>query len=83
MQQARDFRATDTWRVMRIMGEIIEGFDNLATVERGVSIFGFARTAPDDRMYLAAQETSLLLAVPGISFIMDAVPAHMETANNG
>src|SRR4051812_38305285 len=35
-----DFRATDTWRVMRIMGEFIEGFDNLATVERGVSIFG-------------------------------------------
>ncbi|MEP7002143.1 MAG: hypothetical protein ABI969_16760, partial [bacterium] len=36
--QSVDFRSTDTWRVMRIMGEFIEGFDNLATVERGVSI---------------------------------------------
>ena len=35
-----DFTRTDTWRVMRIMGEFIEGFDNLAKVERGVSIFG-------------------------------------------
>src|SRR6478609_8498806 len=43
-----DFTRTDPWRVLRIMGEFIEGFDNLANIERGVSIFGSARTHPDD-----------------------------------
>ena len=78
-----DFRATDTWRVMRIMGEFIEGFDNLATVERGVSIFGSARTAPDDPQYLAAEETARLLAVAGFTIITGAGPGIMEAANKG
>ncbi len=79
----RDFTRTDTWRVMRIMGEFIEGFDNLATVDRGVSIFGSARTAPDDPQYLAAQETARLLAVAGFSIITGAGPGIMEAANKG
>src|SRR5687768_994570 len=40
----KDFTRTDPWRVMRIMGEIIEGFDTLADIDRGVAIFGSART---------------------------------------
>ncbi len=83
MGERRDFRSTDTWRVMRIMGEFIEGFDNLATVERGVSIFGSARTAPDDPQYLAAQETARLLALAGFSIITGAGPGIMEAANKG
>ena len=79
----QDFRRTDTWRVMRIMGEFIEGFDNLAAVERGVSIFGSARTAPNDPQYLAAQETARLLAVAGFSIITGAGPGIMEAANKG
>jgi uncharacterized protein (TIGR00730 family) len=82
-QSLRDFRSSDTWRVMRIMGEFIEGFDNLATVERGVSIFGSARTAPDDPQYLAAQETARLLALAGFSIITGAGPGIMEAANKG
>jgi uncharacterized protein (TIGR00730 family) len=78
-----DFTRTDTWRVMRIMGEFIEGFDNLARVERGVSIFGSARTAPDDPQYLAAQETARLLAEAGFSIITGAGPGIMEAANKG
>ena len=78
-----DFTRTDTWRVMRIMGEFIEGFDNLAKVERGVSIFGSARTAPDDPQYLAAQETARLLAEAGFSIITGAGPGIMEAANKG
>ncbi|MDB4900031.1 MAG: hypothetical protein JWN53_1839, partial [Gemmatimonadetes bacterium] len=80
---AVDFTRTDTWRVMRIMGEFIEGFDNLATVERGVSIFGSARTAPDDPQYLAAEETARLLAEAGFSIITGAGPGIMEAANKG
>ncbi len=82
-RQAHDFRRTDTWRVMRIMGEFIEGFDNLAEVERGVSVFGSARTAPDDPQYLAAQETARLLALAGFSIITGAGPGIMEAANKG
>jgi uncharacterized protein (TIGR00730 family) len=78
-----DFTRTDTWRVMRIMGEFIEGFDNLAKVERGVSIFGSARTAPDDPQYLAAEETARLLAEAGFSIITGAGPGIMEAANKG
>ena len=81
--QLTDFTRTDTWRVMRIMGEFIEGFDNLATVERGVSIYGSARTAPDDPQYLAAQETARLLAEAGFSIITGAGPGIREAANKG
>ena len=78
-----DFRATDPWRVMRIMGEFIEGFDKLAKVEKGVSIFGSARTHPDDPQYLAAVEVGRLLGEKGFSVITGAGPGIMEAANKG
>lgn len=78
-----DFTRTDPWRVMRIMGEVIEGFDTLAKVERGVSFFGSARTAPDDPQYLAATATARLLAEQGFSIITGAGPGIMEAANKG
>ena len=78
-----DFTRTDTWRVMRIMGEFIEGFDNLAHVEKGVSIFGSARTHPDDEQYVAAQEVARLLAEAGFAIITGAGPGIMEAANKG
>jgi uncharacterized protein (TIGR00730 family) len=78
-----DFTRTDPWRVMRIMGEFIEGFDNLANIERGVSIFGSARTHPDDPQYQAAQEVARLLAEAGFAIITGAGPGIMEAANKG
>jgi uncharacterized protein (TIGR00730 family) len=78
-----DFRSTDTWRVMRIMSEFIEGFDTLAKVEKGVSIFGSARTHPDDPQYIAATETARLLGEKGFSIITGAGPGIMEAANKG
>jgi uncharacterized protein (TIGR00730 family) len=78
-----DFTRTDPWRVMRIMGEFIEGFDNLSHVERGVSIFGSARTHPDDPQYQAAQEVARLLAEAGFAIITGAGPGIMEAANKG
>ena len=81
--QRGDFTRTDPWRVMRIMGEFIEGFDDLASVDRGVSIFGSARTSPDDPQYVAAQETAKLLAQAGFSIITGAGPGIMEAANKG
>jgi len=78
-----DFTRTDPWRVMRIMGEFIEGFDNLAHVRKGVSIFGSARTHPDDPQYQAAQEVARLLAEAGFAIITGAGPGIMEAANKG
>jgi uncharacterized protein (TIGR00730 family) len=78
-----DFTKSDPWRVMRIMGEFIEGFDVLADVEKGVAIFGSARTAPDDPQYQAAQETARLLALEGFAIISGAGPGIMEAANKG
>jgi uncharacterized protein (TIGR00730 family) len=78
-----DFTRTDPWRVMRIMGEFIEGFDTLASVEKGVTIFGSARTSPEDPMYRAAQETARILAEAGFAVITGAGPGIMEAANKG
>jgi len=78
-----DFTRQDTWRVMRIMSEFIEGFDVLASVTKGVTIFGSARTHPDDPQYAAAQETARLLAKEGFAIITGAGPGIMEAANRG
>jgi uncharacterized protein (TIGR00730 family) len=78
-----DFTRQDTWRVMRIMSEFIEGFDNLADVTKGVTIFGSARTDPADPQYAAAQETARLLAEQGFAIITGAGPGIMEAANRG
>ena len=78
-----DFTRTDPWRVLRIMSELIEGFDTLANIDKGVSIFGSARTGPDDPQYQAAQETARLLAEAGFAIITGAGPGIMEAANKG
>ena len=78
-----DFTRTDTWRAMRIMSEVIEGFDTLAGVEKGVSVFGSARTHPDDPQYAQSTEVSRLLAEAGFSIITGAGPGIMEAANKG
>ncbi|HXD29796.1 MAG TPA: TIGR00730 family Rossman fold protein [Pyrinomonadaceae bacterium] len=78
-----EFKHTDTWRVFRIMGEFVEGFDELATLTRGVSIFGSARSHPEDEDYKAAQETAALLVKAGYSVITGGGPGIMEAANRG
>lgn len=78
-----EFTHTDTWRVFRIMGEFVEGFDEMATLTRGVSIFGSARSKPADPDYIAAQETAALLAGEGYAVITGGGPGIMEAANRG
>ena len=53
-----DFVSTDPWRALRILGEFVEGFDLLARVGPAVSVFGSARTAPDDPDYAAAVQAA-------------------------
>ena len=78
-----EFTHTDPWRVFRIMGEFVEGFDELASLNRGISIFGSARSKPNDPDYKAAQETAALLAAEGFAVITGGGPGIMEAANKG
>jgi len=78
-----EYKTSDSWRVFRIMGEFVGGFDSLATITRGISIFGSARTDEGDPMYEAARETSKLLALHGFEIITGGGPGIMEAANRG
>src|SRR5688500_681118 len=74
---------SDAWRVFRIMGEFVEGFDTLARVGPAVSVFGSARTKPDDPYYQAAEEVARRLAQAGFAVITGGGPGIMEAANKG
>ena len=73
----------DAWRVFRIMGEFVEGFDTLAQVGPAVSIFGSARTTRDDPIYAAAEEVGQRLSQAGFAVITGGGPGIMEAANKG
>ena len=78
-----DYTKSDPWRVMRITAEFVEGFDTLASVSKGVTVFGSARTSPSDPMYAAAERTASLLAKAGFDVITGGGPGIMEAANKG
>jgi uncharacterized protein (TIGR00730 family) len=78
-----DYKTSDSWRVLRITSEFIGGFDDLATITRGVSIFGSARTHENDEMYNSARETARLLAEADFEIITGGGPGIMEAANRG
>src|SRR5688500_4826592 len=77
------FKSSDSWRVFRILGEFVGGFDSLSTITRGVSIFGSARTPENHKSYQAARETAKLLAEAGFEIITGGGPGIMEAANRG
>ena len=77
------FTDSDPWRVFRIMGEFVEGFDTLAGLGAAISIFGSARTQPHDPNYQAAVETARLLAASGLAVITGGGPGTMEAGNRG
>jgi uncharacterized protein (TIGR00730 family) len=78
-----DFTHTDPWRVLRIMGEFVEGFDSLAQLGPAVTIFGSARVTPDNPQYEQAREMARLLAEAGFAVITGGGPGIMEAANRG
>ncbi len=81
--ERRAFTRTDPWRVLRILGEFVEGFDTLSDVHNAVTIFGSARTQADDPYYDKAVETARLLAREGFPIITGGGPGIMEAANRG
>lgn len=80
---AAEFLHTDTWRVLRIMGEFVEGFEALAEVDRAVTIFGSARVSEDNPMYRAAVDVARLLGESGFTIITGGGPGIMEAGNRG
>lgn len=78
-----DYKTSDSWRVFRIMSEFVSGFDSMATITRGVSVFGSARTDENNEYYKAAVETGKLLAEAGFEVITGGGPGIMEAANRG
>ncbi len=77
------FTHTDPWRVLRITGEFVQGFDTLSALGPAVTIFGSARVNPDDPDYQAAQELAERLAHAGFAIITGGGPGIMEAANKG
>lgn len=77
------FKHADPWRALRILGEFVEGFDELADVGAAVTIFGSARARPDDPTYQLATETARLLGDRGFAIITGAGGGIMEAANKG
>jgi uncharacterized protein (TIGR00730 family) len=73
----------DAWRVFRIMGEFVEGFEELSEIGRAVSIFGSARVGPGTPEYEQCMETARLLGEAGFAIITGGGPGIMEAANKG
>jgi uncharacterized protein (TIGR00730 family) len=80
---SHDFTRSDPWRVFRIMGEFVEGFDTLANIGTAVSIFGSARVPPEHPQYAATERTAKLLVEAGFAVITGGGPGIMEAANKG
>ena len=83
MLGADDFRKMDPWRIFRIMAEFVEGFEAMAQVENGISVFGSARTPEDDRYYQMARDLGGKLTKEGYTVITGGGPGIMEAANRG
>ena len=73
----------ESWRIFRIMGEFVEGFEEMASVGRSVTIFGSARTEPDHPEYEQCVETARLIGESGYGIITGGGPGIMEAANKG
>ncbi|HZD11791.1 MAG TPA: TIGR00730 family Rossman fold protein [Candidatus Binatia bacterium] len=82
-REVAPFTETDTWRVLRIMGEFVAGFDTLANLGPAVTIFGSARVRPGNPQYEAATEVARLLGEAGYSIITGGGPGIMEAGNQG
>jgi uncharacterized protein (TIGR00730 family) len=78
-----EFTHGDPWRVLRILGEYVHGFDALAEIGAAVAVFGSARTSESDPMYQAAREVGRQLSEAGFAIITGGGPGIMEAANRG
>ncbi len=81
--EINDLAKEESWRMFRIMGELIGGFDRLSGVEPAVTIYGSARIRPEDPLYATTEEIARRLGKLGFSIITGGGPGVMEAANKG
>ena len=76
-------KSHDSWSVFKIMGELVEGYEKLSQLGPCVSIFGSARTKPDNKFYKETVEISESIVKLGLGVITGGGPGIMEAANKG
>ena len=78
-----DWQKEESWRMFRIMGELVDGFDKLSGIQPAVTIYGSARIKPDDELYKQTVEIARGLGKLGFSIVTGGGPGLMEAANKG
>ena len=81
--EINDLVKEESWRMFRIIGELVEGFDKLSGIEPAVTIYGSARLKADDKLYAQTEEIACRLGEQGFSIITGGGPGVMEAANKG
>ena len=81
--EINDLAKEESWRMFRIIGELVEGFDKLSGIEPAVTIYGSARLRADDELYAQTEEIARRLGELGFSIITGGGPGVMEAANKG
>ena len=81
--EINDLAREESWRMFRIIGELVEGFDRLSGIEPAVTIYGSARIGVDDELYTQTEEIARRLGELGFSIITGGGPGVMEAANKG
>lgn len=81
--EINDLAKEESWRMFRIMGELVEGFDTLSGVEPAVTIYGSARLPADDKLYAETEDIAFRLGNAGFSIITGGGPGVMAAANKG
>lgn len=81
--EINDLAKEESWRMFRIIGELVEGFDRLSGVEPAVSIYGSARTKPGEELYRTTEEIARRLGAAGFAIITGGGSGVMEAANKG
>ena len=83
MQDKYFNKADNSWHGLRVMSELVQGYDTLTDVGKAVTIFGSARLKPNTKEYDSVNQLSQLLADSGYSIITGGGPGAMEAANKG
>jgi hypothetical protein len=78
-----DIKASDSWQIFKIMSEFVEGFEKMSRIGPCVSIFGSARTKPEDHFYLLAEKIAFKISKAGYGVITGGGPGIMEAGNKG
>jgi len=78
-----EIRANDSWAIFKIMSEFVNGYETMGRIGPCVSIFGSARTKPDNKYYLLAEKIAFKISQAGYGVITGGGPGIMEAGNKG